>query len=432
MAAHAIRMPKLGMTMEEGTVVDWPLAVGDPVAKGELALVIESEKTEADVEATVSGTLRHIYVEAGDVVPCGTLLAAVTDTPDEGFDADAFAAEHPAPAAAPAPAAESVPAPARAAGPATPGGRRPVAPAARALAKKLDLDVDAVTGTGPGGRVTKQDVEAFAEARERLVPVDEGVSLEVLREGEGPPVLLLPGFGTDVSSFAPQLRALAPGHETIGVNPRGVGASDAPELDAYPVDRAAADAVAALRQVGHESAHVVGASLGAAVAIEVALSAPESVRSLTLITPFVQATSRLAAVADAWTRVAADGSAETLARFLLPWLFSDAALADAAVRERTARGLVATVARVPAATLARANAGMTAWSATRSDALVSIEAPTLVLWGGADLLTPDAERLADAIPEAQCVRVPSAGHALAIEGATEVNEALLAHLARTS
>jgi len=79
-------MPKLGMTMEEGTVVRWEFDVGSHVEKGDVVLVIESEKNEAEVEATRSGTFRHVYVEPGETVPCGTLLAALTEEPEEPFE----------------------------------------------------------------------------------------------------------------------------------------------------------------------------------------------------------------------------------------------------------------------------------------------------------------------------------------------------------
>jgi len=423
----AVRMPKLGMTMEEGTVVTWPVPLGARVEKGQLVLVIESEKNEAEIEATASGFLRHVYVPAGDVVPCGTLLAALTETADEAFDAEAFAAAEakrspvppkpkPAPAAA-APAATSAAARAT--------GRKPIAPAARALAKKLGLDAEAVPGTGPGGRVTREDVEAFAAARECLVPVAPGVALEVLREGQGAPLLLIPGFGTDVSSFALLTPRLTPRFRVLAMNPRGVGASDGPAGD---VPTLAADASVIVAGVG-APAHVVGASLGAAAALELTLTKPDLVRSLTLVTPFVTATPRLRAVVDAWSRVAAEASPATLARFLAPLLFSDALLADEAVRERTLRGLAAACARVPAATLARMAAGLAAWSGTRAKDLARIGVPTLVLAAGADLLTPDAEAIARAIPGARRVVVPGAGHALAVDASEPVGEALLAQLA---
>ena len=199
-----------------------------------------------------------------------------------------------------------------------------------------------------------------------------------------------------------------------------MGASDAPALDVYDVAKAADDAAA----VCPESAHWVGASLGAAVALEAAIRHPQRVRSLVLITPFVEATSRLGAVTDAWCRVASDASTETLARMLLPWLFSERFLGDVKARERTLRGLAATVARVPATTLERSAAGLHAWSGTRGDALARIELPTLVLVAGGDLLTPGGEAIAQAIPNARSVVVPEAGHALAIEapGAVTVGQ----------
>ena len=109
MAAHAIAMPRLGMTMEEGTVIAWPVEVGGSVTRGERELVIETEKAESEIEATVSGTLRHVYVPPDEIVACGTLLAVVTDAPDEDFDADAFAAAYVPPEAPRSEAASDVP-----------------------------------------------------------------------------------------------------------------------------------------------------------------------------------------------------------------------------------------------------------------------------------------------------------------------------------
>jgi len=419
-----VRMPKLGMTMEEGTVVAWQVAVGERVEKGAPLLVIESEKNEAEIEATASGFLRHVFVPEGEVVPCGALLAALTDTADEPFDAEALAAAEAPARTAPvertaAPPVTTVP---------TPGARRPVAPAARALAKKLGFDVDRVPGSGPGGRVTRQDVEAAAAARERLVAVADGVAVEVLREGTGTPVLLIPGFGSDASSFAALVPALAAEYAVLAMNPRGVGLSDPPE---GPLDVAdlARDAAAVIAHASPDRpAHVVGASLGAATALELALAHAERVASLTLITPFLVATPRLLAVADAWQRLAREASHETLARFLAPWLFSDALLGDDARRERTLRGLATALPRVAPAALEAAADAITRWSGTRAGDVSRIAARTLVLVAGADLLTPEAEAVTRAIPGARGIIVPEAGHALAIEAPGPVADALRAHL----
>jgi len=424
--ATAISMPKLGMTMEEGTVLHWPLSVGDPVSKGDVVLVIESEKNEADVEAASSGFLRHVYVDVGGTVPCGTLLGAITDTVDGPFDEGAFHAAENRPEAQAGGRLEVRSAASDAPADAKRSARtdKPVAPAARAAARKLGVDPQAVPGTGPGGRVTKQDVEAFAAAREALVPVADGVALEVLEAGAGDPVVLLPGLGTDVSAFARQTPVLTERFRVLGVNPRGVGLSDAPPTDAYEVAQMAADAAA----TWEGAAHVVGASLGAAAALELALDHPERVKSLTLITPFVEVGPRLAAVGQAWSLLAAETSPETLATALLPWFFSAGFLADEAARARTVRGLARTVSRVPAATLDRMYAGMLHWSGTRAADLASLSVPTLVVAAGEDLLTPGAEAVADAIPGARILVVPAAGHAVALEAPDAVNEALSDHL----
>jgi len=422
--ATAIVMPKLGMSMREGTVISWPAAVGASLAKGQVVLVVESEKAQVEVEATQAGVFRHVFVPVGETVPCGTLLGAITASMEEPFDAEAFRREHDRPETVvpPVAAPRTAPRPAAVAAAAT---RVPVAPAARAVARTLGIDVNDVPGSGPGGRVIKEDVEAFAARRERLVEVAPGVRLEVLREGTGETILLLPGFGTDVSSFALQTRALVQSHALIAVNPRGVGLSDAPDLPAYDVPTAAADAAALL----DAAAHVVGASLGAATAIELALRYPDRVRSLTLITPFVDASARLLAVLDAWCRIAAEAGAETLARALLPWMFSERFLQDATDRERTCRGLAVACANVPAPTLERSAAGLRAWSGTRRDQLGELHVPVVVLAAGADLLTPDGATVAAAIPQASLRVIEGAGHALTIEAVEQVTAVIRAHVA---
>lgn len=419
-----IVMPRLGMSMKEGTVVSWPIAVGGRVEKGAPVVVIESEKTEVEVEATQGGVLRHIYIPEGETVPCGTLLGGLTGDADEPFDVDAFKREHDRPevvARAPEPRVTTPPASAAA----TRTDRRAIAPAARALAQKLGIDVGTLAGSGPGGRITKEDVEAWAARRDRLVAVEGGLHLEVLRDGQGGPrIALLPGFGSDASSFAAQARALASAHQVLAINPRGVGASDAPDLDVYDVAGMADDVAA----VCGEAAHLVGASLGAATAIEAALRHPACVKTLTLITPFVEAGPRLLAVLDAWCRIAAESRAETLARALLPWLFSERTLTDRAARERIVRGLAASVSAVPAATLSRATAGLRQWSGSRRADLQHINVPTLVVVAGADLLTPNGEAVAALIPAARTVVIPDAGHGVMIEAAEQVTAAIVDHV----
>ncbi|MBI3783222.1 MAG: alpha/beta fold hydrolase [Deltaproteobacteria bacterium] len=421
--ATPVAMPRLGMSMKEGRVVEWPFGLGTHVAKGDIVVIIESEKTEVQIEATQSGVLRHIYVQVDGTVPCGKLLAALTDSADEAFDADAFrtANDLPDDQARTAPRAASQH---PAVSPKSDLPRRAVAPAARALARQLGVDVEQVPGSGPGGRVTKEDVEAWGKRAERLVEVSAGVRLEVLRDGQGDPLVLLPGFGTDIASFAPQVRALAATHQVVGIHPRGVGASDAPQAGCYAVATAAAD-IAALCDA---PAHIVGASLGAAVAIELALAHPQKVRSLTLITPFVEASARLLAVVDAWCRIASEASIQTLAMALLPWLFSEHTLSDEAACQRIVRGLVPSLAAVSAPALRRTAAGLRAWSGSRGADLDRISAPTLVIVGAGDLLTANDDAVAKRIAGARNIVVEQSGHALTIEAADRVTQAIADHL----
>ncbi len=434
--ATPIAMPKLGLTMSEGKVIAWPIPLGEHVDKGQTVLIIESEKAEVEIEATAAGILRHIYVEPEEVVPCGSLLGAITAGADEPFDAEAFHADHHRPVASAdqgmLAGATLGPGGAARAGAGEAGepaarrvGRVLAAPAARALAKNLGFPLETIPGRGPGGRITKEDVEAFAERRRALRRVAEGVSLEVPQQGTGRPVVLLPGFGIDVAAFARQVPVLAQRFAVLGVNPRGVGLSDAPETEGYDVRTAAAD-VASLIE---EPAHVIGASLGAAVALEMAFEHHDRVRSLTLVTPFVFASPTLLAVIDAWCAVGAMGSPTALAKMLLPWLFAAETLADPRARDRVERGLAEIAGRVSAPSLARWAAGLRAWSGTRADALGGVRAPTLVVAGSRDLLTPGAEALAQEIPGAKSVVVSGAGHAVALEAAEAVNEAILNHLA---
>jgi len=423
-----IAMPKLGMSMQEGRVVAWPLPLGATVARGQIVLVIESEKAEVEIEATASGFLRHTYVAVDATVPCGTLLGAIAETQDEPFDAESFRIAHDHPEA-PRASATAAPRAAAASEVAPPhGARKPIAPAARARARELGLDPARVPGSGPGGRVTREDVDAWVARHAHRIEVAPGVALEVPATGRGDSVVLLPGFGTDVAAFARQLPALESSFRVLGVNPRGVAGSDAPPADAYDVARMAEDAACAF----DGRAHVIGASLGAAVALELALAHPGRVRSLVLVTPFVAASPRLIAVLDAWCRLAAEAGPEALASALVPWFFGAATLANERMRARNVRGLTEIFARVPAATLVRQAAGLLAWSGTRCADLGGISVPALVVAGADDLLTPDAAAVARAIPGAEFLLVPGAGHAVALENYEAVNEAILAHLSRSN
>ena len=149
-------MPKLGLTMEQGTILQWLVADGTPVRPGMPVMLIETDKVESEVEASESGRLHRIGAE-GDTFACGQvvgLLLAEGEPAPRATRAGATA-EHVADASEPAVAASAgVPVPA-----AGDGSRRFVSPNARRLAAERNIDLSTVRGSGPGGRVVSDDLD---------------------------------------------------------------------------------------------------------------------------------------------------------------------------------------------------------------------------------------------------------------------------------
>ena len=139
--------------MDEGQVVMWHKRVGDVVAVDEPLVEIEAEKTTDDVLSPVAGTILEIFVPEGETVPALTVLAVI------GEPGEAFAAPEPveSPATDTAPIPEASPIPAAATGAAAQPAVQ-ITPVARRAAKELGVDLAAVAGTGPGGRITEYDV----------------------------------------------------------------------------------------------------------------------------------------------------------------------------------------------------------------------------------------------------------------------------------
>lgn len=171
--AVEVVMPKFGLTMIEGTIQKWFKAEGDAIKAGESLFEVETEKVLYEVEAPAAGTVAKLLYPIEAVVAVGLPVAVIAE-PGENvaevaarYGGGAPAAQ--AVAASPTPAAES-PTPTAA----SVGGRRegaPVTPAARKLAEEHKIDLSRVVGTGPGGRVTREDVQkVIAEAAKVPAP----------------------------------------------------------------------------------------------------------------------------------------------------------------------------------------------------------------------------------------------------------------------
>ena len=172
-----LTMPQMGVSVSEGTLVEWRKQPGDWVAYEEAVCDISTDKIDTEVPSPVAGRLAEVLVEVGATVEVGTVLARIaTDAlPGEAHASEGAAAPPPPPTTseaaaatgdAPAPSTPSAaPEPARAARANGDGGRR-YSPVVQRIAAEHGVDLDRVEGTGRGGRVRKQDVLAVVrEAR---------------------------------------------------------------------------------------------------------------------------------------------------------------------------------------------------------------------------------------------------------------------------
>lgn len=154
-ASDVLTMPKLGLTMEEGTVVEWYVRAGDSFAKGQAIFSVETEKIITDIEASVDGRLEHILVKEGQSAAIGTPVARLVASPagsqtsargelltgySAGVETAVVLDAHE--------------------GEVNGSGSRYIAtPRARALATEAGLDIGQIVGSGPGGRVKAADIE---------------------------------------------------------------------------------------------------------------------------------------------------------------------------------------------------------------------------------------------------------------------------------
>ncbi|MFL0451681.1 MULTISPECIES: 2-oxo acid dehydrogenase subunit E2 [Bacillus] len=143
--AVEVVMPKLGMSMKEGTVSVWNKEVGETVNKGESIASINSEKIEMEIESPAEGTILDIKVPEGEGVPPGTVICYIGERNEQvGEKKDRDIQSKPK------------------------KERKKISPVARKMANSANLDIDTLVGTGPGGRITKEDVlRALPERKEK-------------------------------------------------------------------------------------------------------------------------------------------------------------------------------------------------------------------------------------------------------------------------
>jgi pyruvate dehydrogenase E2 component (dihydrolipoamide acetyltransferase) len=209
-------MPKMGDAMEEGTLLRWLKQVGDEIAVGDPLAEIETDKVSLEIEATEAGVLSKTYVEEGATVPIGTPIAAIGEESAEvvASTQSAEAAEATAPAE-PTPAADAEPVAAAASGAngraaadvptpapvqAAPAGaaagsgeRLRASPLVKRLAAEHGIDLSSVTGTGPGGRIVRDDISTLLTGAPRVSPAPDQTAVPA--PAQAPAVALAPTPG---------------------------------------------------------------------------------------------------------------------------------------------------------------------------------------------------------------------------------------------
>jgi len=169
--AEYIAIPKLGMSMTEATLIEWKATEGDKVNQGDVVLTIETEKTQWEVEAAADGFV-HIVVDADIVAPVGRVVGLIAETEEElqTLQKESIGEIYTTvQESAEEPVAEEPAEPASAPSPVTGDGKRiRISPVARKIAEENMIDITTVAGSGPDGRIIREDIQRAIEAKKEV------------------------------------------------------------------------------------------------------------------------------------------------------------------------------------------------------------------------------------------------------------------------
>ena len=424
-----VTMPKWGLTMTSGTITGWSRAEGDPIAEGAPLLTVETEKAVDDVEAPATGILRKIVAEIGSEVPVMGAVAIIT-APDEVLsddDLDALVSSTAGPATSVGGAAPRAALEARQATRDS-TGRVNASPAARKRAGELGIDLATIDATGPGGRVTSDDVERAAETataaatapRIETVPLPDGTNIHALLAGpaDAPETLIfLHGLGGSQATWSSVLGDFAQTFRVVAVDLPGHGASDkpSPEVFDYSISGLAAAVGGVIEALDLAPSVLVGHSLGGATAMQLSFERPKLVRALALID---SAGLGLEISGELLDRVESEPSPAE-ARQLMELFFEDRRFilqrgVDDMYASRNAPGADRAVKAAAASAFERSGQKL-----IFIDRLGELEIPVLLMWGELDRVIParHATTAAAAIPAAWMEIQEGIGHVPQVEAA---------------
>lgn len=369
-AITAITMPKWGLTMTEGKVVGWLKNEGDNFAAGDELLEIETPKITNVVEMEEAGTLRRIVAGAGTTLPVGALLAVAAGAEVPESELDAFLA-----------------------------GFAPVA-----------AEADTATqSAAPAPRM-------IAAGATRLRVLETG-------SGEGVPVVLLHGFGADLDTWMFVQPILAETRRAIALDLPGHGGS-AKEVGAGDADSLAGAVAAGLDALAVPRAHLVGHSLGGAVALAFASRWPERAATLTLIASAGLGPQINAGFIDGFVRATRRREMQEV----LSLLVHDPALVSRKMVEDVLRTKRLDGVDRALSTIAAAWFGGGRQQIDLAGTIAALAMPVQLIWGREDRIIPVAH--AEALRSRLPVHIlDAAGHLPHMEKAAEVGRLLRAFLA---
>jgi 3-oxoadipate enol-lactonase len=263
-----------------------------------------------------------------------------------------------------------------------------------------------------------------------VAPDGTRIHHERFGRADGEPVLLLQGLGADRRGWIRQRRAVGERYRAIAVDNRGVGRSEAPP-GPYDLRVMADDAVAVLDELGIESAHVVGVSMGGILSQIIAVEHPGRVRSLTLACTACRHHAWRRELLAEWGELAVTEGMKAVVDAASPWLIGP----RARLRFWPVISVLAPMALQvsPAAFKAQIDAILALDDSLRFD-LAGVEVPALVIVGSQDVLTPmgDSELLHELLPHSELQVVGGGSHGFTVEQAGAFNRAMRGFLDRVS